>query len=79
MVKAGYFLEDEIHALDTTLFNPSANEVASMDPPQTLLLESVYHALENGTRYADPQYTIDQDKRVGTYHCQDVGNPINYS
>lgn len=46
--KGGYFLEGDIHALDTSLFNLTASEVASMDPQQKLLLENVFHALENG-------------------------------
>lgn len=44
----GYFLEGDVDALDTSLFNLTANEIASMDPQQKILLESVYHALENG-------------------------------
>lgn len=46
--KDGYFLDGDIHAFDTSLFNLTANEVASMDAQQKLLLENVFHALENG-------------------------------
>jgi acyl transferase domain-containing protein len=47
--ESGYFLRNNIDALDTSLFNLTANEVASMDPQQKMLLGSVFHALENGT------------------------------
>ncbi|KAJ5595540.1 uncharacterized protein N7459_001748 [Penicillium hispanicum] len=54
--QCGYFLEGDINALDTSLFNLTANEIASMDPQQKLLLESVYHALENALLVADKNW-----------------------
>ncbi|TVY81127.1 Ochratoxin highly reducing polyketide synthase [Lachnellula suecica] len=45
--KGGYFLSESADAFDAPFFNLSENDVAAMDPQQKLLLEDVYHALEN--------------------------------
>ncbi|RAL07361.1 ketoacyl-synt-domain-containing protein [Aspergillus homomorphus CBS 101889] len=41
-----YFLEEDVQAFDTSFFNISPPEAASMDPQQRFLLEVVYEALE---------------------------------
>lgn len=46
--KAGYFLKDDINSFDSAFFQLSDNDVQAMDPQQKMLLENVYHALENG-------------------------------
>lgn len=46
--KGGYFLRDDINTFDSAFFQLPDNDVAAMDPQQKLLLENVYHALENG-------------------------------
>lgn len=45
----GYFLKDNIYSFDTSFFKLPENDITAMDPQQKLLLENVYHALENGT------------------------------
>lgn len=44
----GYFLKDDINNFDSAFFQLPENDVVAMDPQQKMLLESVYHALENG-------------------------------
>lgn len=44
----GYFLKDNIDAFDVPFFQLAESDVLAMDPQQKLLLENVYHALENG-------------------------------
>jgi acyl transferase domain-containing protein len=46
--KGGYFLDGDINALDSAFFQLPENDVIAMDPQQKMLLENVYHALENG-------------------------------
>ncbi|KAI1873888.1 uncharacterized protein JN550_003157 [Neoarthrinium moseri] len=43
----GYFLSDDIHGFDSAFFQLPENDAMAMDPQQKLLLENVYHALEN--------------------------------
>ncbi|KAH0592344.1 Polyketide synthase [Metarhizium humberi] len=43
----GYFLKDDINNFDSAFFQLPENDVVAMDPQQKMLLESVYHALEN--------------------------------
>ncbi|KAH8435222.1 uncharacterized protein LDX57_012851 [Aspergillus melleus] len=45
----GYYLDGDVNAFDAPFFQLSELEVLAMDPQQKLLLENVYHALENGT------------------------------
>jgi acyl transferase domain-containing protein len=43
-----HFLSEDISQFDSTFFNVSDAEAIAMDPQQRILLETTYHALENG-------------------------------
>ncbi|RYP67274.1 hypothetical protein DL769_005813 [Monosporascus sp. CRB-8-3] len=58
--KGGYFLQDDIIMFDSAFFQLSDKDTAAMDPQQNMLLENVYHALEN-----DP-LVFSQNKVMGT-------------
>ncbi|PYI01215.1 ketoacyl-synt-domain-containing protein [Aspergillus sclerotiicarbonarius CBS 121057] len=45
--KGGYFLQSDLNAFDSPFFQLSEIDVMAMDPQQKMLLENVYHALEN--------------------------------
>nr|UVI58158.1 polyketide synthase [Aspergillus roseoglobulosus] len=45
--KGGYFLDRDVNAFDAPFFQLSELDVLAMDPQQKMLLENVYHALEN--------------------------------
>lgn len=45
--RRGHFLDDDLGAFDASFFGISAKEAETMDPQQRLILEEVYHALEN--------------------------------
>ncbi|KAB8230914.1 type I polyketide synthase [Aspergillus alliaceus] len=45
--KGGYFLNSDINAFDAPFFQLSEMDVLAMDAQQKMLLENVYHALEN--------------------------------
>ncbi|PWY90361.1 hypothetical protein BO94DRAFT_574133 [Aspergillus sclerotioniger CBS 115572] len=45
--KGGYFLQSDLNAFDSPFFQLSEIDVLAMDPQQKMLLENVYHALEN--------------------------------
>ena len=47
-VKGGHFIDDEIEAFDAPFFAISPTEASHIDPQQRSLLETTYHALENG-------------------------------
>lgn len=46
--KGGYFLKKDIDTFDASFFRLSEYDIAAMDPQQKILLENVYHAIENG-------------------------------
>lgn len=46
--RGGHFLKEDIAAFDAPFFSMPPAEAACMDPQQRSLLESTYHALENG-------------------------------
>ncbi|KAH6699034.1 iterative type I polyketide synthase [Leptodontidium sp. MPI-SDFR-AT-0119] len=46
-VKGGHFLVEDPAYFDALFFSTTKSEVLAMDPQQRVLLESVYHALEN--------------------------------
>ncbi|KAH9904009.1 iterative type I polyketide synthase [Xylariomycetidae sp. FL2044] len=53
-VQGGHFLAEDPALFDAPFFNITKNEVAALDPQQRLVLENVYHALENsGIRMSD--------------------------
>jgi acyl transferase domain-containing protein len=41
-------LEESPNGFDAAFFKMSKTEVQSLDPQQRILMENVYHALENG-------------------------------
>lgn len=43
----GYFLNEDVSRFDAPFFNLTAQEAASLDPQQRILLECTYEALEN--------------------------------
>nr|UVI57903.1 polyketide synthase [Aspergillus elegans] len=45
--KGGYFLDRDVNSFDAPFFQLSELDVLAMDPQQKMLLENVYHALEN--------------------------------
>lgn len=47
-VKGGHFLAEDPRAFDAGFFNVNKTEVLSLDPQQRIVMENVYHALENG-------------------------------
>lgn len=47
-VRGGYFLQDDISKFDAPFFSITAAEAACMDPQQRGMLETTYHALEDG-------------------------------
>ncbi|KAF3392430.1 Compactin diketide synthase mokB [Penicillium rolfsii] len=46
-VQGGHFLAEDPEFFDGPFFNISKNELLTLDPQQRLVLENVYHALEN--------------------------------
>lgn len=46
--RKGHFLKEDLAAFDASFFGFSAAEASAMDPQQRGLLETTYHALENG-------------------------------
>lgn len=51
--RGGHFLRDNIAAFDAPFFSMLPLEVSAMDPQQRRLLETTYHALENGIQNTD--------------------------
>jgi acyl transferase domain-containing protein len=49
--KKAHFLEEDISNFDAKFFGVPPHEASSMDPQHRILLETTYHALENGKRY----------------------------
>lgn len=47
-VQGGHFLAEDPAYFDAMFFSATKTEVMSMDPQQRVILENVYHALENG-------------------------------
>ncbi|EKV05020.1 Polyketide synthase, putative [Penicillium digitatum Pd1] len=46
-VKGGHYLAEDPACFDGSFFNVTKNELLTLDPQQRLVLENVYHALEN--------------------------------
>ena len=46
-VRGGHFLSEDPALFDAPFFNITKSELAALDPQQRLVLENVYHALEN--------------------------------
>lgn len=46
-VQGGHFLTEDPAYFDASFFNIAKNELLTLDPQQRLVLENVYHALEN--------------------------------
>lgn len=46
-IQGGHFLSEDPAFFDGPFFNISKNELLTLDPQQRLILENVYHALEN--------------------------------
>jgi acyl transferase domain-containing protein len=46
-VQGGHFLTEDAALFDAPFFNITRSELAALDPQQRLVLENVYHALEN--------------------------------
>lgn len=49
-VPGAHFLKEDLGAFDASFFGISATEAASMDVQHRILLESTYHAMENGEK-----------------------------
>lgn len=49
--RRGYFVEDDPGAFDAPFFSITAQEAAAMDPQQRRVLETAYHAFENGEHH----------------------------
>lgn len=47
-VRGGHFIKDDIGAFDAPFFSITPNEAACMDPQHRRMLETAYHALEDG-------------------------------
>lgn len=48
-LQEAHFMEEDMGAFDAPFFSISPAEAAAMDPQQRGMLETCYHALENGT------------------------------
>ncbi|KAJ6127372.1 hypothetical protein N7523_002984 [Penicillium sp. IBT 18751x] len=46
-IRGGHFLTDDLSRFDAPFFSITAAEAEAMEPPQRLLLETAFHALEN--------------------------------
>lgn len=46
-MRGGYFLTNDLSRFDAPFFSITAAEAEAMEPPQRLLLEAAFHALEN--------------------------------
>ncbi|KAJ5752589.1 hypothetical protein N7520_009506 [Penicillium odoratum] len=46
-MRGGHFLKDDLSRFDAPFFSITAAEAEAMEPPQRLLLEGAFHALEN--------------------------------
>lgn len=46
--RGGHFLEENLSAFDAPFFSITPNEAACMDPQHRRMLETAYHALEDG-------------------------------
>ncbi|KAJ5758194.1 uncharacterized protein N7511_006888 [Penicillium nucicola] len=46
-IRGGHFMKDDLSRFDAPFFSITAAEAEAMEPPQRLLLESAFHALEN--------------------------------
>lgn len=44
-----HFLDEDLGAFDAPFFGISATEAIAIDPQHRFLLETAYHALENGS------------------------------
>ena len=53
-VRGAHFLKEDLGAFDTDFFSTTPSEAAVMDPPQRILLETIFRAFENaGIRLED--------------------------
>jgi acyl transferase domain-containing protein len=48
-VKGAHFVDGDVAAFDAPFFTIGPGEAAEIDPQSRILLETTYHALENGT------------------------------
>lgn len=48
-LRGGHFIKEDIGAFDAPFFSIAPNEAACMDPQHRRMLETAYHALEDGT------------------------------
>lgn len=47
---SGHFLKESMEPFDAQFFCTSRSEAVAMDPQQRIMLENVYHAIENGMK-----------------------------
>lgn len=47
-VREGHFIKEDLACFDATFFSMTPAEAECVDPQQRWLLETTYHALENG-------------------------------
>jgi hypothetical protein len=58
LFRGAHFIHDDVSKFDAPFFSISDVEAASLDPMQRLLLETSYHALENGLSLGGPSSRI---------------------
>lgn len=58
-LKGAHFVEGDLGAFDAPFFRIGPGEAAEIDPQSRILLETTYHALENGLVISFECYGID--------------------
>jgi hypothetical protein len=61
--RGGHFLEENLAAFDAPFFSITPNEATCMDPQHRRMLETAYHALEDGESSQFRRYLMSENLR----------------